>query len=150
MSVMSVGGGQFQCGWVSLLPTDIADTSSHHKIDMKSYLDTLKRESSRQQAEAIRLQQRCEKPSWEPLEVQIQRWWANLPDSMKTRPFQLAEIAGACRGRYQDRPALRCVAAALRSIGWGEYRCWKKPGRNRRFWLPTSVEVHAQPKTTDG
>lgn len=101
---------------------------------MKAYLSSLKQESSRQQADLIRSQTRCAKPAWEPLDAQIQRWWANLPDTMKARPFQLAEIAGACRGRYQERPALRCVAAALRSIGWREYRCWKASGRNRRFW----------------
>lgn len=106
--------------------------------DMKNYLDTLRRESSRQQAEASRLQKRCAKPPWEPLEVQIQRWWANAPETVKSRPFQLIEIAGVCSGRYQARPALRCVAQALRALGWREYRCWKRSGRNRRFWILSS------------
>lgn len=131
---------------------DFLDSCCHHKIDMKSYLQSLKLEAERRSSDAERRRQHgaSQSGSWEPLETQIQRWWVNLPDTMKTRPFQLAEIAGACKGRYQDRPALRCVAQVLRSLGWREARCWKKSGRNRRFWLPTSVEVHAQPKTTDG
>lgn len=105
---------------------------------MKAYLSSLKQASSRQQAETVRKQKRCAKPAWEPLEAQIQRWWANLPDTMKCPLFQLADIAGACRGRYQERPALRCVAAALRALGWRESRCWKNVGRNRRYWVPSA------------
>ena len=139
MSVMSVGGGQFQCGWASLLPTDIADTSSHHKIDMKNYLASLRQESARQITASQFKQKRDASTGWEPLETQIQRWWSNLPDALKARQFQLVEIAGLCKGRYQDRPALRCVAQALRSLGWREARCWKQSGRNRRYWIQSSL-----------
>lgn len=76
---------------------------------------------------------------WEPLEVQIKRWWVNLPPVMQERPFQIIEIAAQCRGCYRDKPALRSVAAALRVLGWSELRDWSNAGRNRRFWLPNHV-----------
>lgn len=72
----------------------------------------------------------------EPIEAQIHRWWANLPPTMQKRRFQIFEIAGQCCGKYRDRPALRQVASALRSIGWREIRDWSKNGRNRRLWRP--------------
>jgi len=71
----------------------------------------------------------------EPLEVQITRWWANLPPIIQQRPFQIAEVAAQCKGRYRDKPALREVAAALRALGWSERRDWSLMGRNRRLWI---------------
>lgn len=119
---------------------DFLDSCRHHKIDMKIYLQSLKLEAEKRSSDAERQGLRASnpKPPWEPLEVQIQRWWANAPDTVKSRPFQLIEIAGVCSGRYQARPALRCVAQALRALGWREYRCWKRSGRNRRFWILSS------------
>ena len=72
---------------------------------------------------------------WHPFEDQIKRWWANMPPSLKGRRFQLAEIAGHCRGRTGGKPANRDVAAALRALGWHEFRDWSLAGRNRRFWM---------------
>ena len=72
---------------------------------------------------------------FEPLETQITRWWANLPQSSRERAFLISEIAGACRGRFRERPALRDVAAALRVLGWTQQRDWRKAGNNRRVWM---------------
>jgi len=47
------------------------------------------------------------------LETQIRRWWANLHQASKQRGFHISEVAGVCRGRFKERPALRDVAAAL-------------------------------------
>lgn len=71
---------------------------------------------------------------WRPLEDQIKHWWANLPPSLCRRRFQLAEIAGQCCGRGGGKPANREVAAALRALGWREFRDWTSAGRNKRFW----------------
>lgn len=116
--------------------TDITAISSHRKFDMKSYIDTIKQAS--QQAALSRKLVHTAKPTdtWQPLETQIMRWWSNLPDSLRNRRFQLIEIAGVCQGRYRERPALRFVAGALRTLGWNEKRCWKLTGRNRRYWIP--------------
>ena len=72
---------------------------------------------------------------FEPLETQIAGWWANLPQSSRERAFLISEIAGACRGRFRVRPALRDVAAALRTMGWTQQRDWRKAGNNRRVWI---------------
>ena len=73
--------------------------------------------------------------AFEPLETQIGRWWANLPQSSRERAFLISEIAGVCRGRFRERPALRDVAAALRTMGWTQQRDWRKAGNNRRVWI---------------
>jgi hypothetical protein len=69
----------------------------------------------------------------EPLETQILRWWMNLPDEVRNRSFQIAEIVGACSGKFKARPATREVAAALRALGWSQRRYWNA-GQGRRLW----------------
>ena len=71
---------------------------------------------------------------WEPLEIQIQRWWQSLPTTLKSRRYQITEIAGLCKGRYRDRPAQREIAKALRNCSWTESRDWSVAGRNKRTW----------------
>ena len=72
----------------------------------------------------------------ESLEIQIQRWWKNLPPVLQYRQYQITEIAIQCKGRYKGNPALREVAAALRALGWEQKRDWTNQGRNKRFWSP--------------
>lgn len=113
--------------------TDSTDiTCSHHKFaPMKHYISNLRKVC---QAALPVPKQSENRAEWEPLEVQIKRWWANLPPIMQQRPYQITEIAAQCRGRYRDKPALREVAVALRVLGWTERRDWSVAGRNRRFW----------------
>lgn len=127
---------------------------------LRQYLKTLRERSeqkrlSYERAKALE-QQRCKQQAQsklvrqEPLEAQIQRWWMNLPPALQERPFQITEIARVCKGRYRDRPALREVAAALRILGWTQYRDWTVSGRNRRLWKPNhNPEANAQGRTCD-
>lgn len=109
--------------------------SNHHKSAMKSYIANLKAQASLQQEfDRIKAQQ---PKAWEPLESQISRWWINLPNCMKTRPFHISEIAAMCFGKYRDRPALREIGATLRTLGWQEIRIWSKDGPSKRLWQPT-------------
>jgi hypothetical protein len=107
---------------------------------MKTYIENLKREVANRVLIRKDSISRINSDSWQPLEVQILNWWRDLPECLKYRSFKIKEIAGICKGRYQSRPALRAVASALRSIGWHEKRCWKKHGRNQRFWI--HVDYH--------
>jgi len=75
-------------------------------------------------------------PEWVSLEVQIRRWWAQLPPVIRTRRFQITEIAAALRGRYRPRPSPAHVASVLRDLGWREVRDWTSQGLGRRYWLP--------------
>jgi len=102
---------------------------------MKTYIQTLNKITEVMLSSYIGERQGKDKTSFEPLETQIKRWWANIPLSSKDRAFQISEIAGFCRGQYKERPALRDVAAALRSLGWVQKREWVKHGRSRRVWL---------------
>jgi len=72
----------------------------------------------------------------ESLEIQIQRWWTSLPPVLQYRRYQITEIAVQCKGRYKGNPALREVAAALRTLGWSQTRDWSNQGRNKRLWCP--------------
>jgi len=99
---------------------------------MKHYISHLRKVSQETLPKANHSKSRAE---WEPLEVQIKRWWVNLPLITQRRPFQLVEIAVQCKGRYRDKPALREVALALRALGWSERRDWSVAGRNRRLWI---------------
>ena len=101
---------------------------------MKSYIANLKAQTALQQ-EAVGTKARPLPKAWEPFESQISRWWANLPEAMRNRPFQITEIAAACHGRFRERPALRDVAAALRTLGWTTARDWRTVSGNRRIWL---------------
>lgn len=105
---------------------------------MKPYIEALWAETARRRAEDDARNAHERKAvmvvQWEPLEVQIQRWWQSLPDNLKIRQYQIAEIAGLCKGRYRERPALREIAKALRNCGWESGRDWSSEGRNRRFW----------------
>ena len=105
---------------------------------MKPYIEALKAETLRRRIEDDARNARERKTvvvvQWEPLEVQIQRWWQSLPATLKSRRYQIAEIAGLCKGRYRDRPAQREIAKALRNCGWTESRDWSVAGRNKRTW----------------
>jgi len=49
------------------------------------------------------------KAVFEPLETQITRSWSNHPQLSRDRAFLISEIAGACRGRFRERPRIaRC------------------------------------------
>ncbi len=72
---------------------------------------------------------------WEPLEIQIRRWWINLPPVMQQRRFQIVEIASQCKSRCGSIPAWRDVACALRVLGWQNKRDWTVKGRNARYWI---------------
>jgi hypothetical protein len=102
---------------------------------MKTYIEKLKIEVINRMQTNKDLVLGISNDPWQPLETQILNWWRDLPECMKSRSFKIVEIAGICKGRYQPKPALRSVAAALRSIGWHEMRCWKSRGRNQRFWV---------------
>lgn len=116
------------------MSTDSTDiTCSHHKFaSMKQYISNLRKVS---QETLPKLKYRESRAECEPLEVQIKRWWENLPPIMQQRPYQITEIAAQCRGRYRDKPALREMASALRAMGWTEQRDWSSQGRNRRYWI---------------
>ena len=73
-----------------------------------------------------------------PLTDQIAALTAPLPPVQLHRPWTIAELLPQLQGRYQARPAARDVAQALTQLRWRRKRCWKKTGRNRRFWYPPS------------
>jgi hypothetical protein len=104
-------------------------------MTMRNYIQNLRKVSELRLAEP-RADKRVRRTCEEPLEAQIRRWWINLPPTMQQRKFQICEIAAQCQGKYRDRPALRQIASALRSIGWHEIRDWTKQGRNHRLWRP--------------
>jgi hypothetical protein len=95
---------------------------------------TLHEQRSREELALKKLEAEALRARFEPLEDQIRRWWANLPEADKHRRFHITEIAAHCRGKYQERPALRDVAASLRLLGWRSMRSWKKFSRDKRFW----------------
>lgn len=107
------------------------------RTTVKSYIEHLNKLTEVAVSKSARGRSAKTKTVYEPLEIQIARWWANLPEAMKDRSFQITEIAGVCGGKSLERPALRNVAAALRALGWKEYRDWTTTGRNRRFWIPS-------------
>jgi hypothetical protein len=107
----------------------------HHKLAMKTYIEHLNKLATMAVSKQTREHIGTVRPVFEPLETQITRWWANLPQSSRERAFLISEIAGVCRGRFKERPALRDVAAALRTMGWTQQRDWRKAGNNRRVWM---------------
>lgn len=102
---------------------------------MKTYIQNLNKMTKMVISKKIQGRAGTIRAVFEPLETQITRWWANLPQSSRERAFLISEIAGACRGRFRERPALRDVAAALRTMGWTQQRDWRKAGNNRRVWI---------------
>ena len=112
-------------------------------MTMRHYIRNL-RQVSDQLIDERKRQKRCDHLASESLEIQIQRWWVNLPPVMQQRRFQILEVAAQCKGLYRDRPALREIANALRALGWVETRDWTTLGRNRRLWIPKYV-----PRQTD-
>lgn len=63
-------------------------------------------------------------------------WWAGLPPATREHPWSLDTVVDAAFPARAKRPALRCVAQALRQLGFTERRDWTLAGRNRRLWLP--------------
>lgn len=63
-------------------------------------------------------------------------WWSGLPPSTREHPWSLDTVVDAAFSTRAKRPALRCVAQALRQLGFTERRDWTRAGRNRRQWLP--------------
>lgn len=113
-------------------PQKTLHLTGHRLLD--GYLKGLQAAVNEQLVKARQSGSLNESPVWQPLEDQIKRWWINMPPSLRRRRFQLAEIAGQCRGRGGGKPANRDVAAALRVLGWHEFRDWTSAGRNKRFW----------------
>jgi hypothetical protein len=106
---------------------------------LHGYIEQLRAITARQLAASEKKKAPARQTEWESLDTQIRRWWINLPPAMQHRRFQIVEIASICRGRHGKPPALREIASALRSLGWAEFRDWTNAGRNRRFWMPSTV-----------
>lgn len=66
----------------------------------------------------------------------IHDWWHSMAPATRNHPWSIETIMAAAFKDKPRRPALRCVAAALRTAGWTERRDWTRAGRNRRYWLP--------------
>jgi len=63
----------------------------------------------------------------------LSNWLSSLPPAAKHNPWSLETImAAAYPGK---RPAPRCVATALRQLGFTQKRDWSGAGLNRRFWI---------------
>jgi hypothetical protein len=59
-------------------------------------------------------------------------WWNSMPPPVRNHPWSIETImAAAYPGK---KPAPRCVAAALRAMGFTERRDWSNAGRNKRQW----------------
>lgn len=104
---------------------------------MKHYIKALQKISEAQLAE-LDIVSRHRSVEWEPLEIQISRWWTSLPPVLQLRKYQITEIAAQCKGRFSTKPALRQVATSLRALGWIEKRDWSVMGRNKRYWTNSS------------
>ena len=85
----------------------------------------------------------------EPLDRQILKWWGGLPPVLQQRPYAVEEIAAQLSGKYQDRPATRDVAKALRCLGWRALRDWTTSGRGRRLWC-APIDSPRYPDQPDG
>lgn len=66
----------------------------------------------------------------------ISNWWRNQPPATRHHPWSIEVIAAAAFKDQPRPPALRCIAAVLRNMGFIEKRDWTIAGRNRRQWLP--------------
>jgi hypothetical protein len=63
-------------------------------------------------------------------------WWNSMPPSIRQHPWQIDTIMAAAFKDQPRRPAMRCVATVLRSVGFVKKRDWTRAGRNRRTWHP--------------
>jgi hypothetical protein len=95
-----------------------------------TYLDEL-RNAAAQAAQSHRAP-----PPPVDLDRQIQALMDALPDAVRNRPWSLSELVPRLRGKYNDRPAQRDIAAALHRLGWVQQRRWTRAARNCRVWLP--------------
>jgi hypothetical protein len=74
-------------------------------------------------------------------------WWNSMPPAVRHHPWSIETIAAAAFSGEPRHPALRCVAQALRNLGFSERRDWTRAGRNRRQWIPPTDKL-TQPRST--
>ena len=61
----------------------------------------------------------------------------SMPQANVNRRWTVDELCKQLPGRYNEKPAQRMIASALRELGFTQHRDWTNAGRNRRFWKPT-------------
>ena len=66
----------------------------------------------------------------------VRRWWESMAPATRQHPWSIETVIAAAFKDPSKPPAVRLVAAALRSLGFCEKRDWTVAGRNRRYWTP--------------
>ena len=74
----------------------------------------------------------------EPIGVQVDRWLAETPPALLTRPWSMAELQKLFVGLYRQHPHPQCVATELRKRGWYTRRVWTQPGYGQRLWFAST------------
>jgi len=69
-----------------------------------------------------------------PLEIQIQQLMASLPETIRTRDWNMDDLIARLSGKYRARPHAMKVAGALRKLGLTRYRDYTREGEGRRMW----------------
>ena len=111
---------------------------------VNSYMEQLRVLAAQRRAEYA-VQQAAERKHLTQPKMDYQRlidnWWRSMPPSIRQHPWQIETIMAAAFKDQPRRPALRCVATALRSAGFVEKRDWTRAGRNRRQWIPPTSNI---------
>jgi len=69
-----------------------------------------------------------------PLEVQIEQLMVSLPQTMQKRDWSMADLIARLSGKFRDKPHAQQVGAALRQLGWSQFRDYSRAARGGRFW----------------
>ncbi len=108
---------------------------------MESYIDQLKVDTAKAEADRLREEALAKRPAadprltanFQPLTDQIAAILFSMPPDLRARPVLISELIPQLRGRYNARPSAGDVGMALRSLNFTSVRDWRS---GHRRWLP--------------
>lgn len=69
-----------------------------------------------------------------PLPVQLQNLFVTMTENQRIRDWSVAELIPRLRGQYRAAPSAAKVAAALKQLGFTQYRDYSGAGGGARIW----------------
>lgn len=69
-----------------------------------------------------------------PLTTQLQNLFATMTENQRNRDYSVAELIPRLGGQFRVAPSAAKVAAALKQIGFVQYRDFTRAGGGARVW----------------
>jgi hypothetical protein len=101
---------------------------------MRGYIAQLERMTEAANAANTATASKPATPPYTPLTTQLQNLFATMTENQRNRDWTVAELIPRLQGQFRSAPSAAKVAAALKQLGFVQYRDFTRAGGGARTW----------------